>query len=137
MQPVYLSEVTTLGSYFGFDTFITTQETKTQRAAFNPSQLYASVQISGIQRALNSGDAAVIDLIASELDIIAEGLRQELGDELYGDGTGNSSKDLLGLIAAVDDSTNVKPKVVAFDKLSYMLEQLVKFLIGGLSPLKI
>lgn len=107
IQPVYLSAVTTVGSYSGFDTFNTTQETKTQKAAFNPSQAYASVQISGIQRAINQGDAQVIDLIASELDITAEALRQELGTELYGDGTGNQSKDFLGLVAAVDDSTNV------------------------------
>ena len=137
IQPVYLSPVTTVGSYSGFDSFITTQETKTQRAAFNPSQVYASVQISGIQAAINSGDAAVVDLIASELNITAEALRQELGDEVYGDGTGNSSKDILGLVAAVDDSTNVSRKEVAFVKLSYMLEQLVRFLVGGLNPLKI
>lgn len=106
-QPVYLAPVTTVGSYFGFDTFNTTQETKTQLASFDPSQYYASVQISGIQRALNQGDAAVIDLIASEMDITAEGLRQTMGDDVYGDGTNNSSKALLGLQAAVDDSTSV------------------------------
>ncbi len=105
--PTYLSAVTTVGSYSGFDTFNTTQETKTVKASFDPSQVYASVQISGIQRAINQGDAAVVDLIASELDIISEALRQEIGTEVYGDGTGNNSKDILGLQAAVDDSTNV------------------------------
>ena len=48
-----------------------------------------------------------MDLVASELNITAEALRQELGTEVYGDGTGNSGKDILGLVAAVDDSTNV------------------------------
>jgi len=106
--PTYLSAVTTVGSYSGFDTFNTTQETKTVKYAFDPSQVYASVQISGIQRAVNaSGDAGVIDLIASELEITTEALKQELGTEVYGDGTGNSNKDFLGLQAAVDDSTSV------------------------------
>lgn len=106
--PVYLSPVTTLGSYSGFDSFLTTQETKTVKTAFDPSQVYASIQISGIQAAINqSGDAGVIDLVTSELDITAEGLKQELGTEFYGDGTGNSSKDVLGLQAMVDDSTSV------------------------------
>ena len=41
------------------------------------------------------------------MDITAEALRQEIGTEIYSDGTGNSSKDILGLQAAVDDSTNV------------------------------
>jgi len=124
-QPVYLSPVTTVGSYSGFDPFNTTQETKTQRAEFDPSQVYASVQVSGIQLAINqSGDVGAIDLITSELDITAEALKQEIGTELYTDGTGNSSKDILGLVAAVDDSTNVRK--MAFDKLSQMLEQLVR-----------
>ena len=105
--PTYLSAVTNVGSYSGFDTFLTAQETKTVLGSFNPSQVYASVPLSGIQLAINSGDAAVIDLIASELNIAAEALRQELGNEVYSDGTGNSSKDILGILAAVDDSTNV------------------------------
>lgn len=106
--PVYLSPVTTVGSYSGFDSFSTTQETKTVKASFDPSQVYGSASVSGIQVAINrSGDAGVIDLITSELDIISEGLKQEIGTQVYGDGTGNSSKDLLGLQAAVDDSTSV------------------------------
>ena len=40
--PVYLSPVTTVGSYSGFDSFSTTQETKTVKAAFDPSQVYGS-----------------------------------------------------------------------------------------------
>ena len=124
--PVYLSPVTTLGSYSGFDTFNTTQENKRVRAEFDPSQLYASVQLSGIQKAINSagGDAAALDLVAEELDITAKYLSDEIGNEVYGDGTGNANKDILGLIAATDDTTSVKK--MAFDKLSYMLEQLVK-----------
>ena len=105
--PVYLTAPTTGGSYAGFDTFITTQETKTQIAVFRASQLYWNASLNGIQLALNQGEARVVDLVASELDIIGEALRQELGTQLYGDGTGNNNKDLLGLVAAVDDNTNV------------------------------
>lgn len=107
VQPVYLKPVTNVGSYSGFDTFGMTQETKTALANFDPSQVYASVVISGIQRALNAGDSKVIDLITSELDITAEAIKQELGSELYGDGLGNNGKDFLGLAAAVDDGTSV------------------------------
>jgi len=107
--PVYLNPVTTLGSYSGFDTFNTTQENKRERAEFDPSQVFASVQLSGIQKAINSagGDAAALDLVAEELSFTAKYLSDEMGNELYGDGTGNSSKDILGLIAAIDDTTSV------------------------------
>lgn len=107
VQPIYINPATTVGSYSGFDTFITTQETKTLKAAFDPSQVYGSVTLSGIQRAINQGESAVIDLVASEMDVVAEALKQELGDEVYGDGTGNANKDILGIIAAVDDTTSV------------------------------
>lgn len=125
VQPVFITAPTTGGSYSGFDVFTTTQETKTTQAKFDPSQLYWNVTLSGIQLAINQGEAAVIDLVANELDIAAEGLKQEMGTQVYGDGTGNSSKDLLGLLAAVDDTTVVK-KMASVKKLSYMLEQLVR-----------
>ena len=107
--PVYLSPVTTLGSYSGFDTFNTTQENKRQRAEFDPSQVYASIQLSGIQKAVNAagGDAAALDLVAEELDITTKYLKDEIGSQVYGDGTGNANKDILGIQAAVDDSTSV------------------------------
>ena len=103
--PVALSDITAVGSYSGFDTLSTVQEDTRQLASFNPSQLYVSVPISGIQRAANSGDAAVLDLVATELEWRTNRLRDEFGTEIYGDGTGNSSKDILGLIAHVDDTT--------------------------------
>ena len=108
-QPVYLmaGAPTTGGSYSGFDAFTTTQESKTQKAIFRISQYYWNVSLAGNQLAANSGEAQVVDLVASELNITAEALRQEIGSDLYGDGTANSNKVLLGLVAAVDDNTNV------------------------------
>lgn len=105
--PVFLSNITTVGSYSGFDTFSTTQENTRQRAVFNPSQLYVSIPVSGIQKAVNQGDAAVLNLVATEMEFRTNRLRDEFGTQIYTDGTGNSSKDILGLQAAVDDSTNV------------------------------
>lgn len=124
-QPVFLTTlgspgITTVGSYAGFDTFVTTQENTRQRASFTPSQVYCAIPISGIQKAANQGDAAVLDLVATEIDFRTKALRDELGDELYSDGTGNTSKDLLGLLAAVDDNTDVSKMASQSD---YMLEQ--------------
>lgn len=123
-QPVHLSDITAVGSYSGFDTLSTTQENTRQRASFTPSQVYVAIPISGIQKAANQGDAAVLDLVATEVEWRTKRLKDEMGTEMYTDGTGNLSKDILGLVAAVDDATNVDN--TAFDKLSYMLEQLVK-----------
>ena len=104
---VNLSDITAVGSYFGFDTFNVTQENIRQRAVFNPSQMYVSIPISGIQKAVNQGEPAVINLLAEEIAWRTKRLKDEFGTQLYLDGTGNSSKDILGLVAAVDDATNV------------------------------
>lgn len=106
-QPVFLSDITAVGSYSGFDTLSTTQENTRQRASFTPSQVYVAIPISGIQKAVNQGDAAVLDLVATEIEWRTNRLKDELGTQLYTDGTGNNSKDILGLVAAVDDATNV------------------------------
>ena len=107
--PVYLmsGQLLNVGSYSGFDSFSTTAETPTQQASFNPSQYAASIPLSGIELAANRGEAAVVDLVASTLSIYAEALRQDMGTDVYGDGTGNNSKALLGLVAQTDDTTSV------------------------------
>ena len=105
--PVNLGDITAVGSYFGFDALSTTQENIRQRAIFNPSQYYASVPISGIQTAINQGDMAVINLVATEIDWRAKRLRDAMGDGVYSDGTGNAGKDILGIRAAIDDTTLV------------------------------
>lgn len=105
--PVNLTAYTNLGSYSGFDTFATAQQNTRQRASFTPSQIYCSIIVSGIQHAVNQGEAAQVDLIAAEMEQRTNELKDELGTEIYSDGTGNASKDFLGIHAAVDDSTNV------------------------------
>lgn len=105
--PVNMSQYTQLGSYSGFDVLSTTQQNTRQRASFDPSQCYVSISISGIQRAVNSGDAAVLDLVATEMEQRMKDFKDEIGRQLYLDGTGNSNKDLLGIAAAVDDATSV------------------------------
>ena len=104
---VNLTDITAVGSYFGFDTLSTTQENIRQRAVFTPSQYYVSIPINGIQKAVNTGEAGVINLLAEEISWRTKRLSDEMGTDLYLDGTGNSDKAMLGLIAAVDDTTNV------------------------------
>ncbi len=104
---VNLETYNQLGSYAGADLLSTTQQNTRQRASFVPSQVYCSLTVTGIQQAINKGDAAVIDLIAAEMEQRANDLKDDIGRQIYSDGTGNSSKDILGLNAAIDDGSNV------------------------------
>jgi hypothetical protein len=101
--PIKYQKSTSGDSYSGFDLLSTTQMNTRVLAAFDPKQNYWAVAASNIQLAVNKGDAAVLDLLAVEMDSAAADMRDELGTQLYADGTGNSSKDIIGLDAAIDD----------------------------------
>jgi hypothetical protein len=118
--PVNISSYTSLGWYFGFDSFNTTQVNTRTKASWDPAQAYCTVNLSGIQLATNRGEEAVIDLVATELEQRGKDLTDMMGDGVYSDGTGTSSKEITGLQAAVDDSTSIKNVVEV--KSDYMLE---------------
>ena len=103
--PTTIANRTALGSYSGFDTFDTTQEDVRIQFSVNPSQYYATVTVSGIQVALNKGDNAIVDLMATEFSDVARNFSEKLGEDIYLDGTGNNNKDIAGLQYHVDDAT--------------------------------
>lgn len=105
--PTTIAGRTQLGSYSGGDTFGTTQEDTRQQFSINPSQYYANLTITGIQAAANRGKRAIVDLLTQEFNEVSVALQNDMGTDLYGDGTGNNNKDITGLIAQVDDGTNV------------------------------
>lgn len=96
---------TSMGSYSGFDTFTTAQENVRRQFAIDPSQYYANVTVSGIQKALNKGPEAFVDLIAAEFSDIGRAMSEMMGEDVYLDGTGNANKDVAGLQYHVDDAT--------------------------------
>lgn len=105
--PIKISKATSNGSYSGLDTLSTAQTSDRIMASVDPKQYYGSVVISGIQQAVNQGEGKVLDLLATEMESKAMDLKDTMGDGFYSDGTGNASKDITGLQAAIDDSTQV------------------------------
>jgi len=102
-----LSGRTSGGSYSGFDAFITTQEDVRKLLSESPSQYYWDVALNGIQLATNKGKEAFVDVMAAEFEDVVKAIEDDMGTDLYGDGSGNNSKALNGLVYHVDDSTNV------------------------------
>jgi len=96
------------GSYSGNDTFdIQRVPTKTVML-FDWAQYYVNLTIDGRTMLKNeAGATKVMDLVEAEMETARLTLADTLGTDLYLDGTGNSSKAILGLIAGVDDGTNV------------------------------
>lgn len=96
------------GSYTANDTFdIQRPQTKTVME-FNWSQYFTNLTLVGLDLLKNEGGATkIMDLVEAEMETCRLTIADILGDDLYGDGTGNNSKALLGLSAGVDDGTNV------------------------------
>jgi hypothetical protein len=105
VQPVILSQSSAVGSYSGADVMNISPTDEINAAEFDWCQYYAGIQLTGRDDFKNAGDAAVINLIKAKIQIAEKSLRDAMGGDLYGDGTGNGGKDILGLDAAIDDGT--------------------------------
>lgn len=71
---------------------------------FNPKMSYKPVVVADIELVLNEGDERVVDLLQAEFDSQAQGLMNNMAQNLYtGNGTGN---DWDSLANAADDGTN-------------------------------
>lgn len=106
-QPI-LYDSSNVDSYTGLDTFdITRRATKTVMQ-FDWAQYQANLSIDGTTIIKTSGAGTrVLDLVETEMEVARLSLANRLGTDLFLDGTGNDSKNILGLIAAVDSGTNV------------------------------
>lgn len=106
--PTTVSDRTQGGSFSGFDPLPTAQEDVRQLFTIDPSE-YTSAPIvfSGIQLAVNKGPEAFLNLMATEFQDVSRALAENMGADMYLDGTGNSNKDIAGLVYHIDDATDV------------------------------
>src|SRR5204863_3772902 len=74
---------------------------------FNWSLYRAVVVMEGLEELQNAGAQKVIDLYSLRVDSARKAIEDDLGKDVFGDGTGNDSKVIVGLRAAVDDGTTV------------------------------
>lgn len=95
------------GSYSGLDLMDNTNpETRTEMI-FQWKQLYVPITLSGLDLMKNDGGAKISDLVQDEMDEAELRAADIVGEQIFGDGTGNMGKDLTGLRAAIDDGTFV------------------------------
>ncbi len=105
--PVKVSKNTTGTSFRGFDTFSTSATDNRQFLEFTPSFYQISVALPGDELSVADTEDKVLDLMKLTIQSDTEDMADDLGTIFYADGTGNSSKDPLGLAALVDDGTSV------------------------------
>jgi hypothetical protein len=105
--PIKVSKNTTGQSFRGFDTFAVTATDNRQFMEFTPSFYQITCALPGDELSVADTDAKILDLMKLTIQSDTEDMADDLGDIFYTDGTGNGSKDPLGLAALVDDGTSV------------------------------
>lgn len=105
--PVKVAKNTTGTSFRGFDTFSVAATDNRQFLEFTPSFYQITVALPGDELSVADTDAKVLDLMKLTIQSDTEDMADDLGTIFYADGTGNGSKDPLGLSALVDDGTSV------------------------------
>lgn len=105
--PVKYQKNTNGGSFSGFDTFATSAVNTRVNLEFVPKFYEIPVALPLDELSVNATEEKVIDLAKIELASTSQDMADDIGTLFYGTGTGNSSKDFLGLEAIVDNSANV------------------------------
>lgn len=103
VQPLLYGEQTAKGSFEDDDVFTAPSRAGISAAEFEFRQYYASVMITGIEEAKNSGPEQILSLLKSRLRQAELTIGNDLNSQLFSDGSGNSGKDFDGLQAAIED----------------------------------
>lgn len=85
--------------YQGTETVDTTQQNVGTVAFWDPKSLIISATISGQDMRRNKGKEKLIDLTKARIDQAMISLRTLLAGALFSDGTGNSGKEIYGILA--------------------------------------
>lgn len=89
-------------SFAGFDTFSTAASDTRVNLLFVPKFYETNVVLPLDEISANSTDERVLDMAKLEIASRAQDMADSIGTLFMGDGTGNGSKDFLGLNAIVD-----------------------------------
>jgi len=105
--PVKVSKNVTGTSFRGFDTFSVAATDNRQFMEFTPSFYQITCALPGDELSVADTESKVLDLMKLTIQSDTEDMADDLGTIFYADGTGNGSKDPLGLAALVDDGNSV------------------------------
>lgn len=98
------SNTNNTSSYSGYETLNITPNSPISASRWEIKQYAAAVSMSGLEMLQNAGKEQIIDLVDARMEIAESQLMNRISTDVYGDGTGNSGKNLTGLQAIIADS---------------------------------
>ena len=105
--PIKVSKNSTGQSFRGMDTFSTAATNNRQYLEYTPSFYQITCALPMDEMSVADTEAKILDLMKLTIQSDCEDMADDLGTIFYSNGTGNDSKDPLGLGALVDDGSNV------------------------------
>jgi len=88
-------------------TLDTDRQSTRVRMVFEPQRIHKPVVVDDIEKTVNEGDQRILELLATEMDSIAQDLSDDLGGYFYGGtGAGSGASSFDSIYNAADDSTN-------------------------------
>ena len=97
------STTVNVNSYSGYEVINISPNSPISAAQYDIKQYAGSISISGLEMLQNSGKEQIIDLLEGRHKVAEAQLQNRISQDIYTDGTGNSSKNITGLAAAVPD----------------------------------
>ena len=101
-HPVEYAKSTQRGWYSGLDTLHTGDEETDTMTDLPWKAAEVTVALPNIEIAKNEGETRILDLKKQAWQKAERNMKDQLITALYGDGTGNDGKEIVGLKAAVD-----------------------------------
>jgi hypothetical protein len=106
LQEIVYTDSTTINanSYSGYEILNITPNSPISAAQYPIQQYAGAVTMSGLEMLQNSSKEAIIDLMEGRVQVAESQLQNRIDYDCYLDGTGNASKNITGLAAAVPDT---------------------------------
>lgn len=106
VEQLLLTQAAGQGSYSGYDTLsLATSDTGTA-AEYNWKQYAGTVAIDGLSEMKNAGSNVLIKLLKEKVSQAEDTMLENFNTMWFGDGTGNSGKDMNGLSYLIGDESS-------------------------------
>jgi len=106
------------GSFYGADQLDTSHQEILNSAIFNWRNYYINVTITWDEELENAGPEEEVDMVVSKLANGQRSMEEDQAEGLYSDGTGNSDKDMDGLLALFNTTTSDEYGSIAEDDMA-------------------
>ncbi len=96
----------TVQSQGEYDTYNTTPQDVLSAADFSQKIITGTLTMSNLEYKQNAGKERIVSLLEGKKKVLEDSLKNYMGTQIYGDGTGSGGKDIGGLrLLVADDPT--------------------------------